>query len=137
MRFNVSIDPELNPDAVGEYLRSEFFDEKSRPYGEWPTYKETGCYDTFDWQKDVTPMDSTPVDTSNSLGDDDLNWVRSSKILSSKIISNDDVPVIIECWYYWDGDGTLGFLLPNGQFLVNNDCKKDRGWVLAESVDKH
>ena len=132
MRFTINIDPELNPDAVGEYLRSKFFDEKSRPYGDGHTYKETGCYDTFDWQKDVTPMDMTSVDTSNSLGDDDLGWTRGSKL-----ISTDDIPVIIECWYYWDGDGTLGFLLPDGQFLCNTDCKKDHGWYLAESADKH
>ena len=133
MRFEMSIDPELNPDAVGEYLRSEFFDEQIKTYESTyisgDKHKETGCYDTFDWQKDVKPLNTIPVDTSNSLGDDDLDWARGRKILRDSIY--------IECWYYWDGDGTLGFLLPDGKFLVNTDCKKDHGWVLAESVDKH
>lgn len=31
---------------------------------------------------------------------------------------------------HWDGDGTLAFATP--QFgLVNDDCKKDRGWTLT------
>ena len=31
MNFTVEIDPETNPDAVGEYLRSVFFSEEPLP----------------------------------------------------------------------------------------------------------
>lgn len=107
------VDPEENPDAVGECLRSVFFDEEKG--------KHKGCYSTFDWAPGVEPLEPVMVDQEDWLGEDeDLKWTRGRK---------DG----FECRYFWDGDGTLAFRLPNGQWLVNSDCKKSYGWELKAS----
>ena len=122
MKFTMEIDSERNPDAVGEFLRSSFFDEKNVE-SRWGDYRETGCYQTFDWRADVEPLDSLPVDQEASLGEDPgMEWTRGQK---------DG----IECRWYWDGDGTLAFHLPDGKWLVNTDCKKDHDWSLVDSVE--
>lgn len=44
----------------------------------------------------------------------------------------------IEVYWYWDGDGTLAYLIGDSQPLrcvVNTDCKKDYGWR-EEEVDR-
>lgn len=127
-KMTLTIDVEDNPDAVGEGLRSLFFHEEIEPtsarmreVGCQP-YRRMGCNDTFDWQKDVKELPALPV-----LMDEDeeceafpeLNWTRGEK--------NG-----IECRYFWDGDGTLAFKLPDGCWLVNYDCKKNHGWELLE-----
>jgi hypothetical protein len=123
-KLTLEIDVDVSPDPIGEALRSKFFDEKIIPVSSrmmevgCQPYRETGCYSTFDWQKDVKELPPILVDP-----DDDYpnpaTWTRGEK-------------EGIECRYYWDGDGTLAFKLPDGRWLVNYDCKKDHEWMLLE-----
>jgi len=113
MKFTTEIDSTRNPDAVGEYLRSEFFAED--PYNEL----SVGCYSVFDWREDVEPLDPEPVD--NDFPNDE-QWTRGQK---NGII----------CAWFWDGDGVLTFELPDGTYLVNDDCKKSHGWQIENSIE--
>ncbi len=129
MKFTIEIDSETNPDAVGEFLRSSFFDEKKIEYNEKEmeyglnSYREVGCYSTFEWRPDVEPLEELPIDPDDPDIFEDMKWTRGQK---------DG----IECRYYWDGDGVLAFKLPDGKWLVNTDCKKDHDWRIVESEDE-
>jgi len=139
MKFTIEIDPEVNPDAVGEYLRSAFFDEQvTQKIGDHE-YKETGCYSTFEWQEDVEKLDPIQVCMEDSVegapAEDGpfplFTWTRGKKLVGPVYpVSNKCVE--IECRWFWDGDGTLVFVLPDGQYLANTDCKKDHGWYLTD-----
>ena len=119
----VEVDADSSPDTLGEALRSLFFDEKivKSRNGD---YKETGCYSTFDWQTDVEPLPQLGVRFFDEGEPFDINeepvfrWTRGKK--------NG-----IECRWYWDGDGTLAFGLPDGRWLMNTDCKKDHDWDIV------
>lgn len=130
MKFAVEIDPDLNPDAVGEFLRSSFFNEKNveRKFpGRTSVWhpREVGCYQTFEWQKDVVPLEQVEVDPEEKYSSFKLFWTRGKKTFADKTV---------ECRYYWDGDGVLVFELPDGKCLANHDCKKDHGWKLVDSL---
>ena len=120
MKFTMEIDSERNPNAVGEYLRSDFFRQDAAG--------EFGCYTTFDWREDVENLDPLRVDPRiwEDAKDeiDILMWARGRKNS-------------IECRWYWDGDGVLVFILPDGSVLVNDDCKKDNRWVLHSSWEEY
>lgn len=123
-KLTLEIDVDVNPSAIGEALRSSFFDEKlvKSRNGD---YRETGCYSTFDWQKDVEVLPQIPVCTDFNGEDvvfEEMKWTRGQK--------NG-----IECRWYWDGDGTLAFKLPDGRWLANTDCKKDHEWFLADDPE--
>ena len=120
MKFWLEIDPEKNPDAVGEYLRSMFFREEKE--------HDIGCYTVHEWQEDVEPLPKRPVDFDLP---DDLQWTRGRKLVPQ---GNGIHYVPIECRWYWDGDGVLAFHLPGGQWLVNSDCKKPFDWRLQEET---
>ena len=123
-KMTIEVDVDVAPDAIGEYLRSAFFDEKMVPSPFVPDYRETGCYSTFDWREKegVVPLPDLPH------ADPDVEcWTRASLRLR-------EFP--IECRYYWDGDGILAFHLPDGRWLVNTDCKKDHGWSVVESEEE-
>lgn len=100
MEFTISINPQDNPNAVGELLRSRFFDEKDG----------FGCYTSFDWAPGVQALSDESVED-----DEGMSWRRAT-------LDN------IECRWYWDHDGTLEFHFPDGSFLSNDDCKKDYRW---------
>lgn len=134
-KLQLEVDVDRNPDEVGEALRSSFFVEevKKTRYGK---YRAMGCYESFDWQPDVEvlpqlsleevhnhPAGSTADDLCWACDASDLKWTRGKK--------NG-----IECRWYWDGDGTLAFGLPDGRWLVNTDCKKSHGWYLVNSVQE-
>jgi hypothetical protein len=95
---------DADPDAIGEFLRDIFFDQKNG----------VGCYSTFDVRTDF--IKSEPDEQETILGDDYvINWTVYSY-------------AGIKMRYYWDGDGTLEFHLPDGRILENTDCKKDNRW---------
>jgi len=158
MKFTIEIDPSINPSAVGEYLRSAFFDEKEVYVGSRSAGREIGCYSTFDWQADVEPLREikqeetvcegcqkmTPHKTQGGKNSMDhvctctfaVCWTRGKKQVGlSHVVELHAVEVEIECRYFWDGDGVLVFILPDGQYLVNPDCKKDHGWYLTEDPE--
>ena len=146
MKFLIEVDPETNPDAVGEYLRSRFFDEKMvtpKPYKSCfsgvfqpEPYRETGCYQTFNWHPDVTPLPDLKIHEDHNHPEseeaEDLCWACSGedeywKRAELQLADLGEMVQII-CSYHWDHDGVLIFDFPDGSKLVNNDCKKDHGW---------
>lgn len=98
-----------DPDAVGEFLRDQFFVQ-------WENGKRkgTGCYSTFELQPDVTVLPKEPVDD-----DPDMYYDVALKNVQGEQI---------KMRYYWDGDGLLQFIFEDGVVLENDDCKKDYGW---------
>lgn len=104
------VDPEENPDAVGECLRSIFFNEEKG--------KHKGCYSVFDWAPGVEPLPDIPIE-NDPYFPEDSKWTCGKK-------------GGFECRWYWEGDGTLAFRLPTGQWLVNYDCKHSYDWKLLE-----
>ena len=111
MKFTMEIDSERNPNAVGEYLRSDFFRQDGAG--------EFGCYTTFEWREDVDVIPPLDFPCEEDCCPEET-WTRGQK--------NG-----IECRWYWDGDGTLAFRLPDGTWLVNRDCKKDHRWEIVNS----
>ncbi len=107
MEFTITINSADDPDAVGELLRGRFFNTP---------HDGVGCYSHFDWAESVEGLPSEPVECDPLYDDGDgLAWTRG--IMDG-----------IECRWYWDGDGTLEFVFPDGSFLSNDDCKKDHFW---------
>src|SRR5574338_1509021 len=133
-KIPMEVDAEKNPDAVGEYLRSYFFAEKARARSRYSrgVQRQVGCYETFDWQRDVEPLPSLLIDDDHNhpldQEPDDLCWACSSDGAKWTRGRKDG----IECRWYWDGDGVLAFGLPDGHWLVNYDCKKDYGWTVIQ-----
>ncbi len=113
MKFVVEIEPAKDPDAVGEYLRSMFFQQEDGLIG---------CYSSFVWDPNVRHLKPLIVDCSDS-----CLWARGERAFLEG-----DSARFVECRYYWDGDGTLVFLFLDGTELVNHDCKKDHGWIFQK-----
>lgn len=106
MRWLVEIDTETSPaNAVGEFLRSKFWDQSGDKYG---------CYSTFTYQVGV----ETLPPQKDFDGPEEPEW---------KCARWKDV----KCRWYWDGDGVLQFVFPDGSVLENTDCKKDYTWEWA------
>jgi len=100
-----------NIDVLGELLRDLFFDQR---HG-------VGCYETFILRSNIIKLHSTTVEF-----DEDFSWQRARLTLEfwdRGFISY--APV--DMWYYWNGDGTLAFVLKDF-VLMNVDCKKDYHW---------
>ena len=120
MKFTIEVDPEERPDAVGEVLRGQFFQEDHAE-------GEVGCYTSFDWQEGVEELPLVHVETEEVVHHElepGMVWTRGQK---------DG----IECRWHWDGDGTLAFKLPTGKWLINSDCKKDHGWSLVDDINDY
>lgn len=107
MKFTTEIDTEVDPPrAVGEYLRSRFWDQTEGKYG---------CYSTFTYCPDVEELPDEPEPSSDPDWYDDIVWHCAQW--------NG-----IKCRWYWDGDGMIEFTFPDGRVLRNSDCKKDYEW---------
>lgn len=121
-----------HPDAVGEVLRS------------WAFVGEGfGCYSNFDIRIEFQPKEVGYREFKMLMG-------REFEIVSASDWGGEDDeelrqairwfvhPNGIEMGYYWDGDGTLLFYIPElvkGEFdgsVVNTDCKKNYGWEFGE-----
>lgn len=111
MKFHLEVDTEVDdPNLVGEALRQRF----------WDRAKGFGCYENFEWASGIDP-----------LPDVNLGWVEQEwacEYTWHRAYSSD---LDVMCNYYWDGDGYLEFVFPDGTALVNGDCKKDHGWDIA------
>lgn len=94
---------DAEPNAVGEFLRDLFFDQK---YGQ-----EVGCYTTFN----VRPYVKQEPDEIEIEQDFPEVW---------KVYSYAGIKMS----YYWEGDGCLTFEFSDGRILSNNDCKKGNRW---------
>lgn len=123
-----------HPDALGEILRAWAFPEKGH-YGCYSTFEyrdgfvETGVTARefeFIWGRPFRPDDTDP----NSWGYCDVEEIQNARWFKH---SNG-----IEMGWFWDGDGTLAFYVPeledeyhNG-VVRNSDCKKDYDWQFGE-----
>src|SRR4051812_10905638 len=101
MKFTIDLEiNNQNANAVGELLRNEFFDQT----------KGMGCYETFDWRSDVTPL----PDEIEEDGDTYL-WRKGVKNFQGNRVV---------CVWMWDGDGTLEFHIYGDKeciYLLNTD----------------
>lgn len=112
-------------DSVGELLRGLTF-----------VGGGYGCYENFDVRPDAVEWDSAKrrrfwLNLGYSEADHSYDQAAECADMGSGYtwrLGNIQVDV---CWY-WDGDGTLAFILSDGpqpfRILVNNDCKKDYRW---------
>lgn len=99
-----------HPDFVGEVLRNTFFNQK----------KGLGCCSTFELNDGV--KEDTPLVREHEGGYTE-RWKRANY-------------KEIKMSYFWDGDGTLFFQLPDRSLLVNRDCGKTYGWEFIKCPEK-
>lgn len=102
------LDPLEYPNFAGEYLRGQFFNQRTIL---------RGCYSTFELWNDVETLPNQPIDDDyEELG---IQWNVFRKFIGGEW-------VVMK--YYWDGDGVLRFEIPSGLVLENGDCKHDDEW---------
>lgn len=112
--LNIKVNPKDNPDQVGEILRKRFF------------AKEYGCYDCFDWAKDVEELPDEFVEDDFDVEEQYRQLYKCGRV---KIAQPLEMRFeVIKCRWYWDGDGELQFIFSDGSMLRNDDCKKDYNW---------
>lgn len=119
-----------DPNFIGEALRDWAFvkhDEYSY-----------GCYSTFDLIPEFKPMEFTEREFFFLYGrkpdfeNNDLYWYDDRDVFKrARWFKNIDNG--IEVGWYWDGDGTLAFYIPEDNIVVcNGDCKKSNTWEFIE-----
>ena len=133
MTFNLPIDARDNPNLVGEHLRHLFFDQNRIG----PNYT-LGCYSTFKLRQNVVELPKQPVPEW------DINFGDGTKLKCDETCENsftcaelETLGGKIKMLYYWDHDGFLSFILPDGSYLYNSDCKKDYRWELVDSFESY
>lgn len=94
-----------------------------------------GCYSNFDVRKDAAPIDKAKQTAFWRLMDyeDPGECAEMGDAYSFRALGLE-----IEAYWFWDGDGTLAYLIGDSEPLrcvVNTDCKKDYGWREVE-VDR-
>lgn len=101
------VNPERNPNEIGEILRSEFFTDAEKD--------GFGCYENFNLQPLVKELPDEIMDEDK--------WTCATHLN-------------IKMMYHWDGDGTLIFVFADGSCLVNTDCKKDYNWEYFNKIEE-
>lgn len=121
-----------SPDALGEVLRA------------WAFLEEYGCYSCFDLRPEFEEAEPTPREFAFLWGrafdptDNNPNEWDYCDVATIKKISWFKHPNGIEVGWYWDGDGTLGFFVPEladkdcDGSLSNSDCKCSYGWSFGD-----
>lgn len=111
-----------NPNLIGELLRDKFFAQDRIG----PNYS-FGCYSTFEYRKGVEILSQEPV-PEYRLDEEDNEAAKLFSDEKCDYFYNVAKLEEITCKWYWDGDGTLLFVFPDGSTLENSDCKKDYNW---------
>lgn len=135
MTFNLPIDARDNPNLVGEHLRHLFFDQNRTG----PNYS-LGCYSTFKLRENVVELPKQPVPEWGFLQenpDKPTLIVDESCEYKFTCAELETLGGKIKMLYYWDGDGMLSFILPDGSYLYNGDCKKDYCWKLVDKFEDY
>ena len=132
--FNIQINAKDNPNLVGEYLRHLFF--KQDRVG--PNYT-FGCYSTFDLRENVVERPKQPVPEWGHSDDPDklITFADETCEYHFTCAELESIDGTIKMLYYWDGDGFLSFILPDGSYLYNDDCKKDYGWKIVDNFENY
>lgn len=99
---------ETDANLLGELLRQQFFKKRDEI--------DFGCYSTFEYNDGVIKEEEEPI----SYYEDGWNW----QVASIEVAMN----VSVKMRWFWDGDGTLTFELPDGRLLATEDCKKNYRW---------
>ena len=143
MNCNIEISKNDNPNAIGELLRGKFF-KQNIAEGLY------GCYSTFELNEGVEKLPYRKVywrDRPDIKSDDECcegdftreeycEKIEDEGRVFNEFAENED---LLEIWtraelngvimeYFWDGDGFLQFIFPDGSILSNNDCKKSNRW---------
>lgn len=115
-----------NPDVLGELLRDLAF----KPVRRKDNTLELGCYNHFEVKDEWKAFKLSNVeDKIQKVMCDELGFdVLESQ--SFTIYSHSAENIFMT--YFWDGDGTLLFILPNGTVCSNQDCKKNYNWSVYE-----
>jgi len=115
--YTIELDTDIDsPVAVGEFLRSKFWPVVKDKYG----YPSLGCYTTFDWGPEVKSLPDRIEEYNDNFFDGEDNLVKEAW-------TRGEWNGII-CEYFWDGDGMLRFIFPDGTSIFNSDCKKSYTW---------
>ncbi len=125
MKINVQIDTKtVNCDFLGELLRNYLFvnDGYEEKYTGDKNYKEFGCYETFAVKRSAFKLRTEKIKQILS-----AYKIEHYKDLNYFDYIFDYFGVEITCIWYWDGDGTLMFFLPD-RIIFNTDCKCSYGW---------
>lgn len=111
MKFEIDID-KLSLQTLGEALRDTVFTE------------HTGCYSCFDVTDDFIKQSSKDIPLLVA-------------VLLAGCFAKDELERMtyyyspakdLHVYWYWDGDGTLVFKLPDDRIIYNSDCKHDDEW---------
>lgn len=118
-----------SPDAIGEILRKWAFARDGY-----------GCYSTFDVRPEFESVTPSYLEFSKIMGrpyspskDHSYGWDDTDDEIMQRM-SWFKHPNGIEMGWYWDGDGTLCFYVPELEddfydgTVTNDDCKKSHGW---------
>lgn len=114
--FEIVLDTDQDsPNALGEMLRSKF----------WPPKKpfEYGCYSNFTYAPYVRELPIRREKIADAYTDPVYGYFDEEWVEWNRAFWDDFV-----CEWYWDGDGTLRFILPDGTRIINTDCKTDYKW---------
>ncbi len=121
---------DFSADVMGEKLRSLFFvnDGNQKIHGGNEQYKQLGCCETFEVRKSAVKITGRQawkllckfggIDWGSPM------YYKKPKAYGYRFLLMDKA---CYCCWYWDGDGTLLFVLPD-RVLINTDCKKTYGW---------
>ncbi len=134
LSFEMEVNPEINPDPVGEHLRKLFFLPKA-PYGWQPGTKELPDIpvSVHSHNPDTAPED----DYCPGCCDYGMVWKRASRNTYMRA----DYPEggwktgeeLVECqWSHNGPEVVIAFLLPYQKWLVNDDSKKSIGWYISD-----
>src|SRR6185312_12602247 len=94
--------------------------------------KGYGCYENFDVREDSNFSQMSPREVAILFGRPfDPNYEADNECLKEAAWFKDKSG--IEFGWWWDGDGTLAFVIPEVGILRNSDCKKDHDWEFESS----
>jgi hypothetical protein len=114
-----------DPNLVGELLRAQTFTEHD------PSNGPFGCYTTFVVRDDATPWAPEQLEAFYAA------YTDESPDASGYTFRLDDL--IVDCCWFWDGDGVLCYAVWRGSELVraieNWDCKKNYVWQTEQQQD--
>lgn len=135
MKLLLEIDLDTaSPNRIGETLREITFVGGPHDYG---------CYTTFDVRSDAVELSNKDVldffyDECINRGSnetDAIDFIDDMRHGSPQgyTYSLQGGDIIVECYWYWDGDGTLIFAVTDTKTgeekqYENTDCKKSNTW---------
>lgn len=126
---NISVDFDLTtlePNALGEFLRDWFFAKPAD--GSW----SYGCYTTFVVRPEARHASPELIQSFF-----EEEWEEGLSFYGYLCRSGE---LVVGCFWYWDGDGDLSFVVYHHGKVVriirNTDCKKAGNWIENDEYKK-